>query len=265
MIKIVILGIVQGLTEWLPISSTGHLRLFEVLIDFQVPILFDVILHSGTLIVILVFFRQRIRKMLLSLVTLDFNTEEGSLMPLIFVGVIPTVLIGVFFGGLIEEIFQYIIPIGVAFLFHGTVLYISKFGKEKNKKISYSTAILMGVAQGISIIPGVSRSGMTIAVALLLGIERRKAFEFSFLLSIPAILGALGYTVLTELGDLISVGVRWEEILGGVLVSMLVGYLALKLLWKTLAERKFHLFAFYCLTLGLLLIFVAGKPFGFSG
>ncbi|MGD8545553.1 MAG: undecaprenyl-diphosphate phosphatase [Candidatus Bathyarchaeota archaeon] len=263
-IKIVILGIVQGLTEWLPISSTGHLRLFEVLIDFQVPILFDVILHGGTLIVVSVFFRQRIRKILLSLVTLDFNTEEGSLIPLIFVGVIPTVLIGVFFGGLIEEIFQYVTPIGVAFLFHGTVLYISKFGKETNKKIGYSTAMLMGVAQGIAIIPGVSRSGMTIAVALLLGIERRKAFEFSFLLSIPAILGALGYTVLTELGDLVSVGVRWEEILGGVLVSMLVGYLALKLLWKTLVKRKFHLFAFYCLTLGLLLIFVAGKPFGFS-
>jgi len=254
LIETIILGIVQGLTEWLPISSTGHLKLFENLLDLKVPILFDVILHAGTLIVILVFFRKEIGKILSSLAHLDFKTEEDKMMPLIIVGVAPTILIGLFFGWLIEDTFQTILPIGIAFLFCGVILYSAKFGKEKTDNINYSTAIMMGIAQGIAIIPGISRSGTTIAVALLLGIKREKAFTFSFLLSIPAIIGALGYTGYTELGELTSSSLEWIEILAGSIVAMLVGYFALKLLWKTLAKRKFHLFAFYCWLLGAVLV-----------
>jgi len=113
---------------------------------------------------------------------------------------------------------------------------------------------MIGVAQGVAIIPGISRSGATIAVALLLGIKREKAFEFSFLLSIPAILAALGLTVSTQFDELASAGLGWVEILAGATVAMFVGYLALKLLWKILARKKFHLFAFYCWLLGAVLI-----------
>lgn len=254
LIKTIILGIVQGLTEWLPISSTGHLKLFENLLELGVPILFDVILHVGTLVVTLVFFRKDVGKIMSSLAHLDFKTEQGKMVPLIIVGVVPTALIGVIFGGLIEDTFQTFLSIGVAFLFCGTMLYSAKFGKEKNETVNYSTAIMMGVAQGIAIIPGISRSGITIAVALLLGIEREKAFKFSFLISVPAILGALGYTVCLEFEELISAGLGWTEILAGAFVSMFVGYLALKLLWKTIAKRKFYLFAFYCWLLGVLLV-----------
>jgi undecaprenyl-diphosphatase len=257
LIKIIILGIIQGLTEWLPISSTGHLKLFENLLDMKVPILFDVILHAGTLIVILVFFRKEISKILSALAHLDFKTEHGKMVPLIIVGVIPTALIGLVFGWLIESAFQTILPVATAFLFCGIMLYSAKFGKEKTDSINYSTAIIIGIAQGIAIIPGISRSGATITVALLLGIKREKAFKFSFLLSIPAILGALGYTAYTEFSELTSAGLEGLEILAGAIAAMLVGYFALKLLWKTIAKGKFHLFAFYCWILGAVLVLLS--------
>jgi len=255
LIETVILGIIQGLTEWLPISSTGHLRLVERFLGLEkVPILFDVILHVGTLIVVLVFFRRDVSKMLSALAHLDFKTEYGQMVPLLVVGVVPTALIGVVFGELIEDAFQTILPIAIAFLFCGAILYSSKLGKEKSGDINYSTAIIIGITQGIAIIPGISRSGATIAVALILGIKREKAFKFSFLLSIPAILGALGLTIYTDFGELASASLGWGEILAGAIIAMLVGYFALKLLWKTMAKGKFHLFAFYCWLLGTVLI-----------
>jgi len=259
LIKTIILGIIQGLTEWLPISSTGHLKLFEDLLGFEARelTLFDVILHVGTLIVVLVFFRKEIGKILSALARLDFKTEYGKMVPLIIVGVIPTALIGGIFGEMIRVTFQDILPIATAFLFCGIMLYSVKFGKEKIDSINYSTAIMIGIAQGIAIIPGISRSGATIAVALLLGIKREKAFKFSFLLSIPAILGALGYTAYTQFSGLTSAGLEWGEILAGAIAAMLVGYFALKLLWKTIAKGKFHLFAFYCWILGAVLVLLS--------
>ena len=254
LIKTIILGIVQGLTEWLPISSTGHLRLVEHFLNLRVPILFDVILHVGTLIVVFVFFRKEIGKILSALAHLDFETEYGKMVPSIIVGVIPTLSIGMIFGRLIENTFQSILPIAIALILCGFMLYSAKAGKEKTDSIGYTTAIMIGIAQGIAIIPGISRSGATITVALLLGIKREKAFKFSFLLSIPAILGALGLTLYTELGELASANMGVGEILAGTAVSMFVGYLALKLLWKTIAIGKFHLFASYCWLLGTVLI-----------
>lgn len=254
LIKAIILGVVQGLTEWLPISSTGHLRLLEIFLELEVPVLFDVILHAGTLMVILVFFRKEISKILSAFSRLDFKTEHGRMVPLIIIGVIPTIVIGLIFGWSIESTFKNVSAIGVAFLLCGTLLYSSKFGKEKTNGIGYSTAIIMGVAQGIAIIPGISRSGATITVALLLGIKREKAFEFSFLLSIPAILGALGFTAYEEFGKLASSSLEWSEILVATIIAMLVGYFALKLLWKVVAREKFHFFAFYCWLLGAALI-----------
>lgn len=257
LVKTVILGVIQGLTEWLPISSTAHLKLFENLLGFEVArelILFDVILHIGTLIVIIVFFREEVVKILSAVACLDFKSQPGRMVPLIIVGVLPTFLIGGVAGELIEETFQNILPIGVSFLFYGTVLYSLKFDKEETDTINYPTAIMIGVAQGIAIVPGISRSGITIAAALLLGVKRERAFQFSFLISIPAVLGALGYTVCTEFGELTSAGLGWSEILVGATVSMVVGYFALKLLWKTVAQRKLYLFAIYCWLLGALLI-----------
>jgi undecaprenyl-diphosphatase len=254
LIKTISLGIIQGLTEWLPISSTGHLRLAENFLGLEVPMLFDVILHVGTLIVVLAFFRREVGKMLSALAHLDFKTEYGKMVPLVIVGVTPTVLIGLIFGNVIADAFQNVLLIAMAFTVCGLMLYSTKVGKEKTESISYSQAIMIGIAQGIAIIPGISRSGATIAVALFLGIKREKAFEFSFLLSIPAILGALGLTIYTEFAELASASLGWGEILAGAIMAMFVGYFALRLLWRILAKKKFHLFAFYCWLLGAMLI-----------
>ena len=258
LIETIVLGIVQGITEWLPISSTGHLKLVEHFFGLEVPILFDVILHIGTLIVVFAFFRRDVGKILSALAHLDFQTEYGKMTPLIIVGVTPTMLIGIVFGRLIEETFQSILPIAIAFIFCGLILYLSRIAKDKAESIGYSTAIIIGIAQGIAIIPGISRSGTTIAVALLLGIRREKAFNFSFLLSIPAILGALSLTVYTEFGELATSGLGWSEILAGLIVAMFVGYFTLKLLWKTITKGKLHLFALYCWLLSILLMLLWG-------
>ena len=254
LIETIILGIIQGLTEWLPISSTGHLRLFDIFLGLKMPISFDGVLHIGTLIVILVFFRKEIHKILLALAHLDFETEHGKMTPIIVVGSIPTALIGLVFGWHIESTFQTILPIAIALIFFGALLYSSKFGKSEGDNIDYRTAVMMGIAQGIAIIPGVSRSGATIAVALLLGIKREKAFKFSFLLSIPLILGASAYTAYAQFEKLTSSNLGWAELLAGAIVAMFVGYFAIKLLWKTITKEKFHMFAFYCWLLGAVLV-----------
>ena len=260
-IKTIILGIIQGLTEWLPISSTGHLKIAEHFMNEKIPLLFDFILHIGTLIVVLLFFREDIKNILSALVHLDFKTEHGKVVPLIIVGSVPAGIIGIILNEPVNTDFQSILPIAVAFVLCGIMLYFVKFAHEKTDAIGYSAAVLVGVAEGIAIIPGISRSGATIAVALLLGIKREKAFRFSFLLSIPAILSVLGYNFVKRSGELASAGLGWPEILTGVIVAMFIGYFALKLLWKILGKKKFHLFAFYCWLLGTALIVLSLRGF----
>ncbi len=255
-IQAVILGFIQGVTEWLPISSTGHLRITEQLLGFTLPLLFDVTLHVGTLAVILFFFREDIKTVLFALAKGAFKSENGKLIPLIIVGSVPTALIGVgfTFTNTIETVFNSFLPIAGAFITCGVVLYLSKTGREQNENITYLAALAIGTAQGIALIPGISRSGLTIATALLLGVGRKKAFKFSFLLSVPAVIGALGSTLYVQHETLTLLGVSWTEILIGISVSMVVSYFALKLLWRVLAGEKFYLFAFYCWLIGAILL-----------
>jgi undecaprenyl-diphosphatase len=253
-IQAIILGFIQGVTEWLPISSTGHLRIAEHFLGLTLPLLFDVTLHVGTLIIILLFFRKDIKLVLVALVKGDFKSENGKLIPLIIVGTAPTALIGVVFSNTIETYFSSFLPIAGAFITCGVVLYFSKTGQERKENITYMEALAIGTAQGIALIPGLSRSGLTIATALMLGVRREKAFKFSFLLSVPAVIGALGLTLYEQHEMLTLVGVGLTEILVGIAVSLVVSYFALKLLWKALAGKKFYLFAFYCWLLGAVLL-----------
>jgi undecaprenyl-diphosphatase len=253
-IQAITLGFIQGVTEWLPISSTGHLRIAEQFLGLTLPLLFDVTLHVGTLAIILLFFRKDVKTILAALVEGDFKSENGKLIPLIIVGTIPTALIGAVFSNTIEAYFSSFLPIAGAFITCGVVLCFSKTGQEKKENITYMEALAIGTAQGIALIPGLSRSGLTIATALMLGIRREKAFKFSFLLSVPAVIGALGLTLYEQHEMLTLVGVGLTEILVGIAVSLVVSYFALKLLWKALAGKKFYLFAFYCWLLGAVLI-----------
>jgi undecaprenyl-diphosphatase len=254
LIQAVTLGFIQGVTEWLPISSTGHLRIAENLLGLTLPLLFDVTLHVGTLIIILFFFRKDIKLVLVALVHGDFKSENGKLIPLIIVGTVPTALIGVVFSNPIETVFSSFLPIAGAFITCGVVLYVSKTGAERAENITYMAALVIGTAQGVALIPGLSRSGLTIATALMLGVRREKAFKFSFLLSVPAVIGALGLTMYEQREMLTFAGVGLTEILIGIAVSLVVSYFALKLLWRVLAGKKFYMFAFYCWVLGAVLL-----------
>jgi len=260
-IQAIILGFIQGLTEWLPISSTGHLRIAENLLGLAVPLLFDVALHVGTLAVILIFFRRDIKKILAAVAKRDFKTENGKLVPLIIVGTVPTALIGVFFGDFLDTYFTSFFSLGAMFVAGGFALYFSKFGNERKENITYIDALLIGTTQGLAIIPSLSRSGLTITAALLLGIKREKAYKFSFLLSVPAIVGALFWTLYEQQNALVLAGIGLTEILVGVAAAVAVSFLALKFLWKTLAKKKFHLFALYCLFLGLALLVLSLSGF----
>jgi undecaprenyl-diphosphatase len=234
-------------------DRNNNLRQF---LGLTTPLLFEIILHVGTLVVVLFFFRRDVKNILLALGHLDFKSEDGRLIPLIVVATVPTAIIGTIYVKFLENSLQTILPIAMTFVIGGTLVYFSKFGKEKTENINYLVALIMGTAQGLATFHGLSRSGATISVALLLGLKREKAFKFSFLLSIPAILGALVLDF-GESGRLVSSGFGWPELLAGVTVAMLVGYFALKLLWRTLATKRFHYFAFYTWLIGVFLIILS--------
>ena len=256
-----ILGFIQGLTEWLPISSTGHLRIAENLIGLTIPLLFDVILHLGTLIVVLLFFRNDLKNLIIALKRWDFNSEDGKLIPLIIVGTLPTALIGLVFGSTVDSYFSSYLPIGSAFLVCGFVLFYSRVSNVKTDNITYFHALLIGTAQGIAIVPGISRSGFSISIALLLGIQRKKAFNFSFLVSIPTIVGALGLTFYEQYEALSFAGIEIIHLFVGIAVSIIVGFVSLRFLWKMVIEKKFYLFAFYCWLLGSILVILSISGF----
>tara|TARA_Y100000310_G_C20687341_1_gene819939 strand:- start:1467 stop:2216 length:750 start_codon:yes stop_codon:yes gene_type:complete len=245
--EIVILSIVQGITEWLPISSSGHLVIFQQFFNMEVPIYFDILLHFATLIVIFLVFYKDIIKILKALIKLDFKDEYGKLALYLIIGSIPIAIIGLVFKDFLLSLFTNTKVVGVGLLTTALFLISTKFFEGK-KKLSTFPAIVIGIAQALAIIPGVSRSGSTISTSLLLGIRKELAVKFSFLLSVPAILGAtiLEYTPTT---------ITKEAILG-VLLTIIVGYISLKLTIKLVLNKKFHYFSIYCLVLGILLLII---------
>lgn len=249
-----ILGLIQGLAEWPPISSTGHLRIAEHYLDLTTTPLFNLILHLGTLVAVIFYFRKEVRSILTALTRLEFRSEDGRMVPQLIVGTIPAAIIGLFYVQFLEDILQQLLVIGATFIVGATLVYISKTGKESTEKVTYLTALVMGVAQGFAVFPGLSRSGATISVALLLGLKRERAFKFSFLLSIPAILGDTVVEAFKNRGQVALSGICYPELLLGVVVAMIVGYITIRLVSQIVASRKFHYFAVYTLLLGIALI-----------
>jgi len=254
LIEALILAIVQGITEWLPISSSGHLVILQHLWGLDVPVFFDVTLHVGTLTAVLVFLWRDVANILKAVVRLDFKTEEGKLALYVVIGSILTAVIGFLFRDLFESFFSNLLAVGVAFMVTGCILYASKLTRERNKSINFFDALLIGKAQGIALTPGISRSGITISTGLLRGVKKEKAFQYSFLLYIPAVIGAAIGTSVTEWNKLAAAEVDVLSIVFGLVITAIVGYIFLKLLFKVVLKEKFHMFAYYCWTLGLIII-----------
>jgi len=250
LIDILILAVVQGITEWLPISSSGHLVIAQKYLGLTLPLIFTVMLHVGTLFVVLAVFWSDIIKIVKALVRLDFKTDEGKLALFIAVGSVPTALIGFFFHDILESFFYNLLVVGMALLITGFVLFVSE-RRKNNRELNYLDSLLIGVAQGVAIIPGISRSGVTIATGLLRKVKKETAFKYSFLLSIPAVIGA----TIMESRDLVIGNVDAVAMFLGAIISMIVGYISLKFLQKIVMKEKFHLFAYYCWIVGLITVF----------
>jgi undecaprenyl-diphosphatase len=254
----IILALIQGIAEWLPISSTAHLKIAETFLGFQATPLFNVFLHLGTLSVVLFYFRRDIKTILKCLVRKDFHSEYGRFIPLIIVATIPTVIIGLLYDKYLADSYQTFLIIGVTFIVGACLLIASKFAKESKAQISIGKALLMGTAQGAAIFPGLSRSGSTISTGLLQGVTREMVFKFTFLLSIPAILGDLVVEAYLQQGTFSQgVGVGPLELATGLIVSAIAGYFSILLVKRFVLTKRFHYFAFYTLPLGIILIALA--------
>lgn len=257
-----LLGLIQGLTEFLPISSSGHLVLGEALLGGKLDksITFEVVVHFGTLCSILIYYRQEIRDILVSLWELVLNPGDFSnkvstdsnikLSGFILLSMIPALVVGLTLKETIENIFLDPFPVSIMLLVTGGILFVTQFRDQFPHDLKAGSAFGIGLAQAFAILPGISRSGSTISLGLYLGIKREKVANFSFLMVIPVIAGAM----LLEMIDMISMGIPmasfWSLVVG-FLASFISGYFALKYLIILLRSKGIHPFAWYCWAVGL--------------
>ncbi len=267
LLEAVILGIVQGLTEFLPVSSSGHLVLGEFLLKVKFDdISFEVFLHFGTFLSVIIVFRRIIKTMLKGIwlkAKSNFTGKMASaedegwrLFWLILVGSIPAGILGVFFEDYVELCFSSVTLVSLMLLFTGMVLFLTQFFSAARRKVTFSDAFVVGLAQALAMLPGISRSGLTISAGIFKGIERSKAAEFSFLLSLPAIFGA-SLIKLKDVLHQVDLSQDLSIYLTGAFTAFVVGYLAIKFLLNVIKKGRFQYFAYYCFAVGLLFLFVS--------
>ena len=264
----IILGIIQGLTEFLPVSSSGHLVMGQIILGItQSQLAFDISVHVGTLLAVLVVYSSDILAMLSSLI--GFFSKAVSFKPvahlvsedknlqmagLIIIGSIPTAFLGLVLKQFEHILFASEVLVGFMLILTGTILWLSRnfyFSESKNTEFGIKKSVFIGISQGLAVIPGISRSGTTIAVGMFLGLDRRMAAKFSFLLSIPAIVGAQ----ILSIKDTIEGGIAIDPVtIYATIASFITGLIALKLLLSLVHSGKFHLFAPYCWIIGSLVL-----------
>lgn len=283
LLQAILMGIIQGLTEFLPVSSSGHLALFKILfgVETDTGILYDVLLHVGTLIAICLVYYKDVGKMIVEgcgIIRDAFfnlviffrnkilheaepyrhivNTGYRKFVMLIIVSTIPTGVIGFFGKDVVTMASEILIVPGICLIVTAILLFIAdrtKDGDKLPKSVTYTNAFGVGIAQGIATLPGLSRSGTTITACLLSGYQRNFAVKYSFIMSIPAILGAL----VLELTDLKSISVTSTEIVYyiiGMVIAAVVGFICIKTMLVIVRRKKFTGFAIYCLVIGMVSI-----------
>ena len=261
----IIIGIVQGLTEFLPVSSSAHLVFIQKLLGVESSLAFDTFLHLGTLIAVMWFFRWDIYKMLKSWWLSIGDILQGRfkqgfyddpykrLAWYVILATIPVGIVGVLFEDSVDALFSGALYVPAFFLFvTGTILYLSQ--RMTSGEINYNTitkkeALFMGLGQACAILPGLSRSGTTIAAGLTIGLDKEFAAKFSFILSIPAILGAFILQV-KDIGS--AMNVNFLPIFLGFIASIVAGYLAIKWMLDLIQNKSLDIFAYYCWLMGLI-------------
>lgn len=269
LIQAILMGIVQGLSEFLPISSSAHLvftsNFYKVMKNIPIvqssseEVFFDIMVHLGTLIAVLIFFRKDIVKILKAmwhaLKTKDWSNKEAKLGLFIMAGTVITVILALPINEIAEKlVYKPAIVGGLLFITGFTLLYSeykSKKIEAKTENVDLKTSILIGLAQGLAALPGFSRSGWTIATGLFMGLDRVTAARYSFLLSIPIILGASMVYPLVKIDVAEAIGYNWTAILVGTVVSGITGYLCIKYFMKFISKFSLAIFGYYCILAGI--------------
>ena len=268
LIQSILMGIVQGLSEFLPISSSAHLvftsnfykvfRGIEIVQESNQEVFLDIMLHLGTLIAVLIFFRKEIWQILKALYfglkNKDYSSKDFKTGIYIILGTVITVLIAFPMNEVAEFLVFKPAIVGGLLIVTGILLLFSEFWAKrhgKNADVTLKRSILIAIAQGLAALPGFSRSGLTIATGLLTGSDRTTAAKYSFLLSIPIILGASMVYPLVKLDFAEVVTYNWTAIIAGTIVSGIVGYLCIKYFLKFVSKFSLSIFGYYCLIMGL--------------
>tara|TARA_B100000965_G_scaffold405301_1_gene438767 strand:- start:4980 stop:5804 length:825 start_codon:yes stop_codon:yes gene_type:complete len=266
----VVLGILQGITEWLPISSSGHLAIFQFYFEEEPPILFDIILHLGSLSVIFYVLRKELfdlSRFIFKFRTYTFFSNyrnyanlkgDEKLIGMVIVASIPTAIIGFTFDStVIGDFYNEMHLVGFCLIFTGMLVWFSKdySGDKQYDDFPISNVFIIGFFQGLAILPGISRSGTTIAISKILGMNPEKAARFSFLLFIPAILGATLLKI-QDIDETIS-EVGAASLLLGFISSAITSYFSINLLLGLIRKQQFHYFTPYCIVIGSILIYAS--------
>lgn len=278
LLQSIIMGLIQGLTEFLPVSSSGHLALFKELFQVQEPgMFFDVLLHMGTLLAVFVVYFKDIFRMVMEffMIVRDcgrntvlffgnlkreekepylriVNNSYRKFVMLVIVSTIPTGIIGYAAKDLVEMAGQLLIVPGICLILTAILLLIADHVPDKGKlpkNVTYTNAFLVGICQGIATLPGLSRSGTTITACLLNGYSRKFAVKYSFIMSIPAILGAMILEIRDVDFSLLTGGEVMNYVVG-TLVAAVVGYVCIKTMLVVVRKKKFTIFSIYCLIVG---------------
>lgn len=254
-IKSITLGLVQGLTEFLPVSSSGHLVIGAELLNFhEQGVVFDVCLHLGTLLSVIFVFRSELLQMIKAPFLYFRGVRDGEVVKFfwwdiyVIVATLPAVFVGLFFKDEIEQLFSSVVVAYFMLIVTGTIMLIAQFIPEKKEPINGWRAFLVGCAQAFAILPGLSRSGSTIFAGMILGIPRETIARFSFIMSVPAILGA----AVLQFGTLIENPPPhdvWVNLGVGAMMAAISGYFAIKLLLDIIKRNRLQWFGYYCLTI----------------
>src|SRR5690554_1088266 len=255
-IEAIILGIIQGLTEFLPVSSSGHLEIGKAILgDNSLPsesLMFTVVVHAATALSTVVVYRKDIAELFLGL--FQFKVNDESIFALkIIISMIPAVFVGLFFEEEIEQLFSgELLLVGAMLAITGLLLFLADRAKNTDKPVSPLNALIIGISQAIAILPGISRSGATIATSVLLGVDRSKAARFSFLMVVPLILGKIAKDVLD--GGLSMNAAQSPQLIAGFLAAFVAGIIACRLMIALVKRSKLIYFSIYCFAVSLVCI-----------
>jgi len=257
-IDAIILGIIQGLTEFLPVSSSGHLELGKALLgDNSLPeesLLFTVILHFATALSTIVVFRKDIMYIFKGLFNLKWNKDKKFAIKII-ISMIPAAVIGFKYETQFAKLFTgNLLLVGAMLVITGLLLYLADRAKDTTKKVTYTNAAVIGIAQAIAMLPGISRSGATISTSVLLGNDKANAARFSFLMVVPLILGKIAKDLIT--GEVIFESQSFTPLLIGFLAAFISGLFACTWMITLVKKSKLSYFAIYCFIVGFVTIFL---------